>query len=80
LLVRRTFTDVLKLLEDVVALYNKYTLIIQQNPNMDPNVLLQQLIADPDFQHILEEIKVYQQLKYRTAVQEHVSPAFMLPA
>ena len=64
LLVRRTFTDALKLLEDIVALYHKYTLIIQQNPNIDPNVLLQQLVADPDFQDILSEIKVYQQLRY----------------
>ncbi len=64
LLVRRTFTDVLQLLEDIVALYNKYAKKIKDDPNIDPNVLLQELIADPDFQHILSELQVYQTLKY----------------
>jgi hypothetical protein len=62
--IRRTYTDVLKLLEAVIALYNKYVQIIKDNPGMPAADLVAKLVADPDFQAIVAEWKVYTQLKY----------------
>lgn len=64
IVIRRTYTDVLKLLEAVIALYNKYVQIVKENPNMPAADLLAKLVADPDFQHIMNEWKVYSQLQY----------------
>lgn len=62
--IKRTYTDVLKLLEAVIALYNKYVQVIKDNPGMPAADLVAKLVADPDFQAIVAEWKVYTQLKY----------------
>lgn len=62
--IRRTYTDVLKLLEAVIALYNKYVQLIKDNPGMPAADQVAKLVADPDFQAIVAEWKVYTQLKY----------------
>ncbi|HJT74926.1 MAG TPA: hypothetical protein VJ720_12920, partial [Chitinophaga sp.] len=62
--VKRTYTDVLKLLEAVIALYNKYVQIVKENPGMPAADLVAKLIADPDFQDIVKEWKVYTTLQY----------------
>jgi hypothetical protein len=60
--VQRTGSDTMQLLEDIVALLQKYMAKYAANP--DINALLQELIADPDYQKIVDEIKVYGDLSY----------------
>lgn len=62
--VKRTYTDVLKLLEAVIALYNKYVQFIKENPGTPAADLVAKLVADPDFQAIVAEWKLYTQLQY----------------
>lgn len=61
---RRTASDVLKLIEDIIALFNKYAAILNQDPSQDLNVLFQMLLADNDFQEIVAELKNYETLRY----------------
>ena len=60
--VQRTGSDTMQLLEDIVALLQKYMAKYAANP--DVTALLQELIADPDYQKIVKEIKVYGDLSY----------------
>lgn len=62
--VRRTASDVLKFIGDVMALYTKYMKKLQDDPNHDLEALLQQLIIDPEFQRIVNELGVYATLRY----------------
>lgn len=63
-LVKRTVSDVLKLIEDIVALFNKYVAKLQADPSGDLTRLLQELVADPEYQRIVAEIFVYVTMKY----------------
>ena len=60
--VQRTASDVLQLIEDIVALFNKYLAKYRANPDLA--ALLQELLADPDFQAIVAELEVYATLSY----------------
>ena len=60
--VQRTASDVLQLIEDIVALFNKYLAKYRANP--DVAALLQELLADPDYQAIVAELEVYATLSY----------------
>ena len=60
--VQRTGSNVMQLLEDIVALFNKYMAKYAENP--DITALLQELVADPDYQKIVDEIHVYAGLSY----------------
>ncbi len=60
----RTYSDTLQLIEDIIALYKKYIKKYQDDPNHDVTALLQELFADPDLHSIIDELKVYQKLKY----------------
>ena len=63
-LVRRTVSDVLKLLSDIIALYQKYTKKLQDDPAHDVNKVTVELNADPEYQRIVKEIGVYGTLRY----------------
>ncbi|MBI3398309.1 MAG: hypothetical protein HY026_03630 [Deltaproteobacteria bacterium] len=60
--VKRTGSDVMQLIEDIIALFKKYIAKYAVNP--DINALLQELMADNDYHKIVDELKVYAGLKY----------------
>ncbi len=60
--VQRTGSDSMQLLEDIVALIKKYMAKYAANP--DIILLLQELVADADYQKIVDEIHVYAGLSY----------------
>lgn len=61
---QRTYSDLLQLIEDIIALFNKYLKKYQDDPAHDIVALLAALIADPEYQRIIAEIAVYAQLRY----------------
>lgn len=60
--VQRTGSDTMQLLKDIVAFTRKYMAKYAENP--DVTALLQELVADPDYQKIVDEIQVYAGLFY----------------
>jgi len=60
--VSRTGSNVMKLIEDIIALFKKYIAKYAKNP--DINALLQELVADNEYQQIVAELRVYGGLKY----------------
>jgi hypothetical protein len=60
--VQRTASDLMQLLEDIVALFNKYLAKYQANPDLA--ALLQELLADLAYQAIVAELRVYATLSY----------------
>ena len=60
--VKRTGSDAMQLIEDIIALFKKYIAKYAVNP--DRNALLQELMADNDYHKIVDELKVYAGLKY----------------
>jgi hypothetical protein len=62
--VKRTGSDIMQLIEDIIALAIKYLKIFQANPGQDINQFWENLTADPEFQRIFEEVKVMIKLKY----------------
>lgn len=62
--VARTASNVMQLIEDAGALFNKYIAIYQANPAQDINVLIKALLEDNDYQKIVDELKVYASLSY----------------
>lgn len=60
--VQRTGSDVMQLIEDIIALFNKYMAKYAENP--DINALLQELVADNEYQRIVDELEVYASLSY----------------
>jgi len=60
--VSRTGSNVMQLIEDIVALLKKYMAKYAENP--DINALLQELMADDDYHEIIDELRVYGSLKY----------------
>lgn len=61
---KRTASDIMKLIEDIIALLKKYYAKYLENPAQDLQVLLQALVADNEYQKIIAEIKIYTQLHY----------------
>ena len=59
--VRRTFSDIHKLLLDIWELLTKYIQIYQEN--QDAAATFEQLNADPDYLHIVAELEVYKTLR-----------------
>lgn len=57
--VRRTFSDMLSLTQDIVALAKAYLLKYEQDPKHDLVALLKELFKDQDFLTIISEIEVY---------------------
>lgn len=62
IVIQRTASDVMKLIEDIIKLAIKYIAKYQQNPDID--AIIAELIADPEYQRIVEELKVYGTLHY----------------
>lgn len=62
--VNRTGSHVMHLIEDIIALFNKYIAKYKADPGQDINALIQELVADNDYQQIVNELKVYASLSY----------------
>jgi hypothetical protein len=62
--VKRTGSDIMQLIEDIIALARKYLAIFLADPTQDMTKFWQNLMNDPDFQQIVEEVKVDIKLKY----------------
>ncbi len=62
--VKKTASNILQLIEDVVALIVKYLAKYNEDPTQDLNLLLEELLEDEDYQKIIAEIKSYSGLKY----------------
>ena len=62
--VNRTGSNVIQLIEDIIALFKKYMAIYAENPGQDINALIQKLVADNEYQQIVAELKVYASLSY----------------
>lgn len=62
--IQRTGSDALQLIEDVIALFNKYLAKYQANPGQDINALITELVKDNDFLEIVKELQVYSHLSY----------------
>lgn len=63
-LVKRTGSDIMQLIEDTIALGKKYIALYLEDPTQDMTKFWEKLQADPDFQRIVEEITLYATLKY----------------
>lgn len=61
-LVQRTGSDVLQLIEDIAALAARYAAKYAADPDVE--ALLQQLVADVDYQKIVAELEAYASLSY----------------
>jgi hypothetical protein len=62
IVINRTGSNVLQLIEDIVALFKKYIAKYAENPDL--NALLQELVADNEYQQIVAELRVYGGLQY----------------
>ncbi len=61
---RRTASDFLQFLRDLLALVRKYLAILTATPAPDPADVWEDFLADPDFIHLMDELTVYQSLDY----------------
>lgn len=61
---KRTFSDFHQLLEDVIALVTKYVAKLTAVPAPDPGDVMDELVVDPDFLHIVEELQIYSTLQF----------------
>jgi hypothetical protein len=59
---QRTGSDVLQLIEDILALFNKYLAKLQAG--QAPAAVIQELLADEDYHAIVAELKIYGDLRY----------------
>lgn len=59
---QRTGSDVLQLIEDIMALFNKYMAKLQAGQT--PASVIAELLADEDYHAIVDELKTYAKLQY----------------
>jgi hypothetical protein len=62
--IKRTGSNALQLIEDIIALFQKYMAELKANPGQDINELIAKIKADEDYLEIIAEIKIYLGLKY----------------
>ena len=62
----------MQLLEDIVALLQEYLARYAQNPDL--NAILQELLADNEYQRIIAELKVYFTLSYGEQLENMYHP------
>ncbi len=65
--VQRTGSDVLKLIQEVIALFAKYLEIYLVDPTINLELLKTNFLSDPDYLSIKSELEIYPNLTY----QEH---------
>jgi hypothetical protein len=62
--IKRTGSEVLQLIEDIIALFLKYLAEFKADPGQDINELIARIKADDDYLEIVAEIKIYRTLQY----------------
>lgn len=62
--VRRTASDIMQLIEDIIKLAQTYLALYLADPLQDMTAFFDKLQADPAFQKIWEEVKIYLTLNY----------------
>jgi hypothetical protein len=62
--IKRTGSNVMQLIEDIITLFNKYIALYKADPGQDINTLIQKLLEDNDYQEIVKELKIYTSLFY----------------
>lgn len=60
--IQRTGSDVLQLIEDIIALFNKY--MAKLKAGQAPASVIQELLADEDYHDVVEELQLYATLRY----------------
>ncbi len=60
----QTASDILQLIDEIIAIINKYIALYNADPSHDINALLQKLVQDPDYQKIVNEFKLLKTLRY----------------
>ncbi|HEU4914211.1 MAG TPA: neuraminidase-like domain-containing protein [Candidatus Saccharimonadales bacterium] len=58
----RTGSDVLQLIEDIIALFSKY--MAKLKAGQTPSSVITELLADEDYHDIVDELKLYAKLSY----------------
>ncbi|MCT8997229.1 Tc toxin subunit A-related protein [Chelativorans intermedius] len=71
---RRTFSDFLQLIQDIIALVAKYVAKLSASPAPDPADVMDELAADPAFLHIRDEIALYRELDFGEQVKNLYHP------
>ncbi|MGY0035281.1 hypothetical protein [Pedobacter sp. NJ-S-72] len=74
LVLQKTASDLLKLIEDIIALGMKYLAKLQAVPAPDPVALVKELNKDEEFQRIKTELGNYKGLKYGEAFKNMYHP------
>ena len=62
--IKRTGSNVLQLIEDIIALFQKYMAELKANPAQNMNELFAKIKADDDYLSVIAEIKIYLGLQY----------------
>jgi len=62
--IRRTYSDVLRLVQRLVQLVRSYLQKLNQDPSHDLQAIIQEFLADPQWRELRTEILAYRQLTY----------------
>jgi hypothetical protein len=63
-IIEKTFSDILRFVQDVAALTLKYLKKFQGDPAHDLQKVLQEVVKDPEYIRLTEEFRVYQRLQF----------------
>ncbi len=72
--ISKTFSDILKFTEDCLALATKYLQELQADPNHDLGKMLSDLVKDPEFIRLWDELMVYLSLDYGVRFKSFYHP------
>ena len=75
---KKTASDVLRLIADILALINKYIDKHKQDPSIPISQLVQEVLHDPDYLAIVKEVRSYQRLRYALQVRNFYHPLVCL--
>lgn len=75
---KKTFSDVLKLVEDLLALVAKYLQKLAEDPSQPVADLIEEFLADPETTRLWNEMQVYQTLRYGLSFENFYHPLVCL--
>ncbi|GGN81511.1 hypothetical protein GCM10011579_068170 [Streptomyces albiflavescens] len=71
---KKTASDVLRLIDDAIALLTKYLHKHQQNPGVPLSDLINELRQDPDYLKLVEEFQAFRKLRYGLDIHNFYHP------
>ncbi|GAA0954667.1 hypothetical protein GCM10009550_38210 [Actinocorallia libanotica] len=71
---KKTVSNTLRLVEDIIALVTKYLVKHQTDPSVPLADLVKQAMQDPDYLAILDELRAYWRLRYGLQVRNFYHP------